>query len=44
MTHHIERQRTGHFNLYINGRFHSQHESWSDAFNAFKHASTTDES
>ena len=32
MKYHITRQRTGHFNLYIDGRFHSQHESWSDAF------------
>ena len=41
MTHHIERQRTGHFNLYINGRFHSQHESWSDAFSAFNRIKTS---
>jgi hypothetical protein len=33
MKYHIERQRTGHFNLYVNGCFHSQHSSWADAFN-----------
>ncbi len=32
MTYQIERQRSGHFNLYIDGQFHSQHDSWSDAF------------
>lgn len=33
MTYQIERQRTGHFNLYIDGQFHSQYDSWSSAFN-----------